>query len=168
MSSSKTVVRPRLSWVYSKPWRVIAFGMGSGVLYPAPGTWGTLWGWLVWLVALQFMPAATMPIFLAVAFVLGVWACQRSGDDLKVHDHGGMVWDEAVAFWLVLWLLPFSAWWLQLLAFGLFRLFDIAKPYPIRYFDHKVGGGFGVMLDDILAAIYSLIVLYLVVYFLPL
>lgn len=165
MSSSKTAIRPTLSWIYAKPWRAIAFGMGSGVLYPGPGTWGTAWGWLVWLVALQFVPWINMPLVLGFTFMLGVWACQRTGDDLKVHDHGGMVWDEAVAFWLILWLLPLQTWWMQLLAFALFRLFDIAKPYPIRYFDHKVGGGFGVMLDDILAAVYSLIVLYLIASF---
>lgn len=165
MSSSKTAVRPSLFWVYAKPWRIIAFGMGSGLLYPGPGTWGTAWGWLVWLLALQFIPWIAMPLFLGFAFMLGVWVCQRTGDDLNVHDHGGMVWDEAVAFWLILWLLPLQTWWMQLLAFALFRLFDIAKPYPIRYFDHKVGGGIGVMLDDILAAIYSLIVLYIMASF---
>lgn len=160
MSSSKTAIRPSLSWIVAKPWRFLAFGMGSGALYPGPGTWGTVWGWLVWLVALQFVPSVLMLSLLVLFFVLGVWLCQRTGDELGVHDHGGMVWDEAVAFWLILWLLPLSTWWMQLLAFGLFRLFDIAKPFPIRYFDHKVGGGLGVMLDDILAAVYSLLVIY--------
>lgn len=163
--TSKTSIRPNLSWVYAKPWRVIAFGMGSGVLYPGPGTWGTVWGWLIWLAVFQFLHWVMVPLLLALTFVVGVWACERTGNDIGVHDHGGMVWDEAVAFWLVLWLLPLPVWWMQFLAFALFRLFDITKPFPIRYFDQKVSGGFGVMLDDILAAIYSLIVLYAVAYF---
>lgn len=163
--TNKTSLRPGLGWVYAKPWRVIAFGMGSGVIRPAPGTWGTVWAWIAWLAALQLMPWGWVPVVLVLSFVVGVWACQRSGDDLGVADHGGMVWDEAVAFWLVLWLLPFNTWWMQVLAFLSFRLFDIVKPAPIRYFDAKVGGGFGVMLDDILAAVYSLAVLYLVAYF---
>ena len=160
--TKKTTLRPSLAWVYAKPWRVIAFGMGSGLIYPGPGTWGTLWGWGVWLLLMQTLPWIATVI---VCFVIGVWACQRSGDDIGVSEHGGMVWDEAVAFWLVLWLLPMNTWWMQVLAFALFRLFDITKPMPIRYFDAKLSGGFGVMLDDILAALYSLAVLYAVAYF---
>lgn len=167
MDNTKTKIRPNLAWVYAKPWRIIAFGMGSGVLYPGPGTWGTVWAWVVWLVALQFIPWVMMPLILALAFLVGVWACERSGNvDLGVSDHGGMVWDEAVAFWLVLWLLPTQAWWMQVLAFALFRLFDITKPPPIRYFDQKVSGGLGVMIDDILAAVYSLMVLYILAFIL--
>lgn len=162
MTSSSSSLRPNLAWIYAKPWRIIAFGMGAGAIYPAPGTWGTLWAWAVWLLVLQFIPLGAMSLFLGLAFAIGVWACQLSGDELGVSDHGGMVWDEAVAFWLVLWLLPTPAWWMQGLAFGAFRLFDIIKPPPIRFFDQKVGGGFGVMLDDILAAGYSLLFLYLV------
>lgn len=156
---------PTLAWVYRKPWRVMAFGMGSGLIRPGPGTWGTVWAWGLWLALLQFLPWGLMPVVLVLTFVIGVWACQRSGDELGVPDHGGMVWDEAVAFWLVLWLLPADTFLMQGLAFGFFRLFDITKPAPIRYFDTRVAGGFGVMLDDILAAIYSLMALYLVAYF---
>lgn len=162
MDNNKTKIRPTLAWVYAKPWRIIAFGMGSGVFYPGPGTWGTVWAWAIWLIALQFIPWVALPLLLALAFMIGVWACERTGSgDLGVSDHGGMVWDEAVAFWLVLWLLPVQTWWMQVLAFALFRLFDITKPPPIRYFDRKVSGGLGVMVDDILAAFYSLILLYL-------
>lgn len=162
--TKKTLFQPSVAWVYAKPWRALAFGMGSGVIRPAPGTWGTLWAWLLWLAALQFLPSSSMPWLLGCSFIIGIWACQRTGDDMGVADHGGMVWDEAVAFWLVLWLLPINTWWMQLLAFGIFRLFDITKPAPIRYFDRKVAGGFGVMLDDLLAALYSLAVLYVVAY----
>lgn len=157
--------RPTLAWVYSKPWRLVAFGMGSGLVRPGPGTWGTVWAWLVWLALLQFLPWGLMPVVLIFTFLIGIWACQRSGDDLGVADHGGMVWDEAVAFWMVLWLLPSDTVLMHCLAFGFFRLFDIAKPAPIHYFDRRVAGGFGVMLDDILAAFYCLAALYVVAYF---
>ncbi|MEZ2722203.1 phosphatidylglycerophosphatase A [Paenalcaligenes hominis] len=162
----KTIKRPSLAWVCAKPWRFLAFGMGSGVIYPGPGTWGTVWGWLVWLAALQFLPLSLAPLFLLVSFVLGVWLCQKTGDELGVSDHSGMNWDEAVAIWLVLWAMPFNTWWMQVLAFVLFRFFDVLKPTPIRWFDQRVGGGFGVMLDDIIAALYSLVVMYGVAYFL--
>lgn len=163
--NKKSISPPSLSWAYAKPWRVLAIGMGSGAVRTAPGTWGTVWAWAVWLIALQFIPNALMPWLLIASFLIGIWACQRTGEDLGVADHGSMVWDEVVAFWLVLWLLPTSAWWMQGLAFATFRFFDIVKPAPIRYFDNKLAGGFGVMLDDVLAALYSLAFLYLIAYF---
>lgn len=157
---SKNSVRPSLAWVYARPWRFIAFCMGSGVIHPGPGTWGTVWAWGIWLVALQFLPFGLMGALLAIGFGVGIWVCQRTGEDLEVEDHSGMNWDEAIAFWLVLWLIPSSSWWMQLCAFILFRIFDIAKPAPIRYVDQRVSGGFGVMIDDIVAALYTLIVLF--------
>ena len=160
--NTKTKIRPSLQWVCAKPWRFLAFGMGSGVIYPGPGTWGTVWGWLVWLVLLQHLPLWGVVLFLPLSFIVGVWLCQRTGDELGVPDHSGMNWDEAVAFWLVLGCLPTSVWWMQVIAFVAFRVFDITKPPPIRYFDQRVKGGFGVMLDDLLAAGYALIVLYLI------
>ncbi|GGE63397.1 MAG TPA: phosphatidylglycerophosphatase A [Paenalcaligenes hominis] len=163
---AKTAKRPSLAWVCAKPWRFFAFGMGSGVIYPGPGTWGTVWGWLIWLAALQFMPLIWVPFFLLGSFLLGIWLCQKTGDELGVSDHGGMNWDEAVAIWLVLWAMPFNTWWMQVFAFVSFRFFDVIKPTPIRWFDQRVGGGFGVMLDDIIAALYSLLVMYGVAYFL--
>lgn len=163
--SSKTSVRPSLAWVCAKPWRFLAFGMGTGVLYPGPGTWGTVWGWGVWLLLLQFAPKLLIPLVLISSFFLGVWLCQKTGDELGVSDHGGMNWDEAVAIWLVLWCMPFNVWWMQLLAFVFFRAFDVFKPPPIKWFDRRVKGGLGVMLDDIVAALYSVLCLYLVAYF---
>lgn len=160
MTTKKTTCRPTLAWVLAKPWRALAFGMGSGVIYPGPGTWGTLWAWAIWLIGLRFVPDMVMPLLLVFFFILGVWLCQRTGQELGVDDHSGMNWDEAVAFWLVLWLLPSSQWWMQLAAFALFRVFDIVKPAPIRQIDQRVSGGFGVMIDDIIAAVYALAVLY--------
>ena len=91
------------------------------------------------------------------ACVLGVWACERTGRDLGVSDHGAMVWDEVVAFWCVLWLVPATAS-VQWAAFLLFRVFDIFKPPPIRQFERRIPGGLGVMVDDLLAAAYTLLV----------
>ncbi|MCQ9615338.1 phosphatidylglycerophosphatase A [Paenalcaligenes niemegkensis] len=151
-------VRPSLRWVYEAPSRFIAFGFGTGVLYPGPGTWGTLLGWLLWVVLWQHLPDLGVVLLLVFSFALGCWACQRTGDDLGVPDHGGMNWDEVVAFWLVLWLSP-AGFWAQLCAFALFRFFDIVKPPPVRYADQRFSGGFGVMFDDIVAALYALLVM---------
>lgn len=158
VSQTTGSIRPTFLWVYQSPLRVVAFGFGSGLLRPAPGTWGTLAGWLIWVLILSPLPDTFMAILLVLAFALGCWACQRAGRDLGVSDHGGMVWDEMVAIWLVLWLSPVS-WKAQLLAVVLFRVFDIIKPAPIRYFDKRWNNGFGVMWDDILAAGYSLLVM---------
>lgn len=153
---------PTFSWVYQRPYRIFAFGFGSGLLRPAPGTWGTLAGWLIWAVLLHHLPDATVAVVLGLAFLLGCWVCHRAGRDLRIHDHGGIVWDEMVAIWLVLWLSPpsLSA---QAIAFVLFRAFDIIKPPPIRYFDRRWKNGFGVMWDDLLAAGYALLVIAILV-----
>jgi phosphatidylglycerophosphatase A len=97
-------------------------------------------------------------VFLLGAFIFGFWVCQRTGRALGVPDHGSIVWDEIVPFWLVLFLTPPSFLW-QAAAFGLFRLFDITKPWPASYFDQHQKNGFGVMMDDLVAAGFSLLVL---------
>lgn len=159
---SSSTRNPTAAWVFQNLWRIIAFGFGSGLLRPAPGTWGTLFAWLIWVVALQGLSDVTLAVGLLLAFMLGCVACDRTGRALGVSDHGGMVWDEMVAFWLVLWLVPDSLV-AQAVAFVLFRLFDILKPQPIRYFDARIKGGFGVMWDDIVAAAYCLLVMAVVV-----
>ena len=124
----------------------------------APGTAGTLlafplyWGLASWLSGWLLLA------LLALAFALGVWACARTARALGVPDHGAIVWDEIVAFMLVLFFTPAGLWW-QAFAFALFRLFDILKPPPIHYYDRKLKSGFGVMFDDLLAACYTLLVL---------
>ena len=151
-------VRPTPSFVLSHPAHVIAFGFGAGLAPRAPGTVGTLAAWpLGWLLGGLIAPAPFVAA-LIVAFLIGIWACELTGRALGVADHRAMVWDEMVAFWLVLAILPRSFAW-QAAAFVLFRVFDIAKPPPIRWFERRYHGGFGVMFDDLLAAGYTLIVL---------
>ena len=151
---------PRPSWRFllSRPAHLIAFGFGAGLVPVAPGTWGTLLAFpLYWLLqtrtdATEFLLAA------AILFGLGVWACDATGRALGVADHGGMVWDETVAFLMVLFFTPAALPW-QALAFLVFRLFDILKPPPIRLYDRTLKNGFGVMFDDLIAAFYTLLVL---------
>lgn len=151
-------VRPTAAFMRPKLSRWIALGFGCGLSPWAPGTVGTLWAWVAWL---AFAPWLTVPaqfVLIGLGFVVGVWACGRTADALGVQDHGGIVWDEVVAFWLVLAFIPTSIGE-QCAAFLLFRFFDIVKPPPIRQLDRSVPGGFGVMLDDLLAAFYTLLAL---------
>ena len=155
-----------LGWIVRHPARFIAFGAGSGLLRPAPGTWGSLFAWNTFapvVAGLGQIPGLNTggPLILLAplgAFLLGVWACGKAARDLGVADPGGIVWDEIAAFWLVLALVP-SDFPSQLAAFALFRLFDIVKPPPIRYFDANIKNGFGVMFDDTLAACYTVLVM---------
>jgi phosphatidylglycerophosphatase A len=152
------VFRPTPSFAAAHPAHFIAFGFGSGLLPFAPGTAGTLLAWaLGWLAGAAY-PAWVLAAAAAAGFPLGVWACAVTGERLGIPDHGAMVWDEMVAFLLVLAIVPRSLAW-QAAAFVLFRLFDILKPPPIRWFERRYRGGFGVMFDDVLAAGYTLIAL---------
>ncbi|MGB3288964.1 MAG: phosphatidylglycerophosphatase A [Burkholderiaceae bacterium] len=153
---------PTAGWVFRSFPRILSFGLGSGLIRPAPGTWGTLMGWLLWVVAVSRLPDPLVAVLLPAAFALGCWTCHRVGKEMGRPDYGGMVWDEVVAFWLVLWLTPdnFGA---QLLAFVVFRAFDIIKPPPIHFFDSHLKNGFGVMWDDIVAAAYSLLLIAILV-----
>ncbi len=157
-----TTSRPDLKFLFAHPAHLIAFGFGSGLAPKAPGTVGTLLGLpLFWLVATAAPDLPNRIILLVAAFLFGVWACARTGRALGVADHGGIVWDEIVAFALVLLFipaLPFTpAGWLWIaLAFALFRLFDILKPWPISLADARLKNGFGVMFDDLLAAGYAI------------
>lgn len=137
------------------PAHIIALGGGLGLARFAPGTFGTLLGFpLGWLLARGLSPEVSMVVLLA-AFLLGVWACGETGRALGVADHGAMVWDEVVAFALVIFFTPVHWMW-QIGAFALFRFFDIVKPPPIRYFDGALKNGFGVMFDDLIAAVYAI------------
>jgi len=139
----------------------LAFGFGSGLAPKAPGTFGTLAAIPVYVL----MTHLSWPWYLAalvVSFGVGVYLCNRASDMLGVHDHGGIVWDEFVGLWLTLFLIPLEWQWL-LLGFVLFRFFDIIKPYPIKWLDQKVSGGFGIMIDDVVAGLYAWIILYLTV-----
>ncbi|MBN6065994.1 phosphatidylglycerophosphatase A [Aggregatibacter actinomycetemcomitans] len=141
------------------PIHFFALGFGSGLLRPAPGTWGSLVGVILGALLLPALGAKTFFILTALCFVIGIWLCERTSHDMGVHDHGSIVWDEIVAVFLVLLAVPqISLLWCAI-AFVTFRLFDILKPYPIRYFDEKLTNGFGIMADDILAAGYSVVVI---------
>jgi len=154
------VFRPRPGFVFSHPAHLIAFGFGAGLAPFAPGTAGTALGWaLGW--ALGGLYPGVLLLTAVVFFVLGLWACEITGRHLGIADHGGMVWDEVVAFLLVLAFVPQELVW-QAAAFVAFRFFDIAKPPPIRHFERRYSGGFGVMFDDLLAAVYTLLLLALI------
>ncbi len=136
----------------------IAFGFGSGLSPKAPGTAGSLVGMALYYLLIQFLSRNFILGLLILFFVIGVWACEKTGRDLGVADHGGMVWDEIVAMMLVLCFTPFGLIW-YVIAFALFRLFDIWKPFPIGLMEKKFKGGFGVMIDDIMAALYAIIMM---------
>ena len=150
--------RPNLRFVYAHPAHAIAFAGGIGLVPLAPGTFGTLLAFPLFALLVATTGAVTQLFVFIVLFAIGAWACQVTGRALGVSDHGGMVWDETVAFLLVLMFTP-AGWAWQIAAFALFRFFDIVKPQPIRHFDSTLKNGFGVMFDDLLAAGYTLLLL---------
>ena len=149
---------PSLKFLFSHPAHLVACGFGSGLSPFAPGTAGTLFAWLSFPLLRPLMSEMEFLAFLVVAFIVGVVAAHKTGVDLGVTDHGSIVWDEIVPFWLVLLLCP-PGWLWQTTAFFLFRFFDIVKPQPAKYFDEQVKNGFGVMTDDVFAAAYTLLTL---------
>lgn len=149
---------PDNAFVRRHPAHFIAFGGGAGLSPVAPGTAGTLAAFPLFWVLDYFLDPVEFLLLIIALFILGIWACRVTGNALGDHDHGGMVWDEVVAFLLVLVFTPNNLIW-QAFAFLLFRLFDIIKPPPIRYYDNTLRGGFGVMFDDLLAAFFTLLCL---------
>jgi len=149
--------------VWRNPVHFLAFGLGSGAAPWAPGTFGTLAAVPLW----YLMAQTSLPVYLLltlVAFVIGIWLCGRTSRDLGVHDHGGIVWDEFVGYWITMIAVPVNWIW-AVLGFILFRLFDIWKPWPIRPVDRKVHGGLGIMLDDVLAGVFAALVLQGILWF---
>jgi len=151
--------------VLRDPVNLLAFGLGTGLSPVAPGTVGTILGVvLAWFV----QPLSSeLQIMVAIALIVsGVWICGESAKRVGVHDHSGIVWDEIAAMYLILIVVPVSvAIWA--LAFALFRLFDIWKPWPIRDLDHRLHGGLGIMLDDLVAALYAALLLGFGVWLMP-
>jgi phosphatidylglycerophosphatase A len=131
------------------PVHLLAFGFGSGAAARAPGTWGSLAAIPIWLVFV-WVPPVVYWVIVLIAFLVGIWLCGKTASDLKVHDHGGIVWDEFVGMWIVLGLFPGSLLGV-LMAFALFRLFDVVKPWPISWLDKHLPGGLGIMFDDVVA-----------------
>lgn len=152
----------KFQWMLVHPAHIVAQGAGAGLLHPASGTWGSLMGWVLFVFLSQiqwlYTSAWAWGAVLVVLFPLGVWACSVTGRDLNSHDDSSIVIDEIWAVWLVMWLVMPAPFWQQAIAFALFRLFDIWKPYPIRLIDQNWQSGFGVMLDDVMAALYALLV----------
>ena len=147
---------PTWRFVFANPAHCLAFGFGAGLSPAAPGTAGTLVALPLYVFMVAALPHAFGLAALAVLFALGIWATGVTGRALGVADHGGMVWDEIVAFLLVLYSIPGTLFWIAT-GFVLFRLFDIFKPFPIDLLDRRVKGGLGVMLDDLLAAAYTIV-----------
>lgn len=146
------------------PVHFLAVGCGAGLIPWAPGTWGTLVAVPLYLV----LAGLPLPLYLAVLaalFLLGVYLCERTSRDAGVHDHPGIVWDEVVGYLLTMTAVP-ADWYWVLAGFVLFRAFDIIKPWPIRFLDRYVEGGFGIMIDDVVAALFALPILHALRFFL--
>ena len=139
------------------PLHLLSLGLGSGLSPRAPGTCGTLAAVPLYLLLAQ-LPLAWYLLAVALAFLVGVYLCGYTSKALGVHDHGGIVWDEFVGYWITMIAVPASWQWI-LAGFVLFRLFDIFKPWPVKVADAKMTGGFGIMFDDVLAGLYALAIL---------
>ena len=158
--------RPTVRFMLAHPAHLIALGFGSGLSPKAPGTVGTLWAWLAWLVLSLWLNPLQLGVLIGAGTVVGWWACTRTAQHLRVADPGSIVWDEVVAFWIVLWLLSPAPWWAQAVAFALFRFFDAAKPGPVGWADRlfklqpgqAIGWaqGAGILFDDLVAAFCTL------------
>lgn len=135
------------------PWHLMAVGFGSGLSPKAPGTCGSFVAMFICMVLLYCPLYVTLAVTVIV-FILGTIACNRAEEALGVHDHGGIVIDEFVGMFISILAFP-AAWYWTILAFVLFRFFDILKPFPVNYADRKIGGGLGVMVDDVVAGIYA-------------
>ena len=151
-------------FLLSHPAHFIALGAGSGLSRLAPGTAGTLWAWAVFLLLQLWLTPLQMGVLIAASTLVGWWACTVTAQHMGVADPGAIVWDEVIAFWLVLWLVTPTTFWGELGAFLLFRYFDAAKPGPVRWADgvfKGVGwrGGWGIIFDDLVAAFCTLLII---------
>jgi phosphatidylglycerophosphatase A len=158
------VIRPSVRFMLSHPAHCIALGFGSGLSTVAPGTAGTLWAWVAYVVIEQWLGPVGMGLLIASSLLVGWWACTVTAARMRVLDPGHIVWDEIVAFWIVLWLVMPTGFIGQFIAFLLFRLFDAVKPGPVGWADelfHGFGwrGGFGIIFDDLVAAFCTLLVI---------
>lgn len=161
-----TILQPTSRFMLAHPAHILALGFGSGLSRIMPGTAGTLFGWLCFYAFTTRWPELFTPltwgILIIVGFIIGVWACDVTGRHMGVADHGAMVWDEIIAIWLVLVMISPANFRAQCIAFVLFRFFDMVKPPPIRNIERRFKGGFGVMIDDILATFFTLLIIALI------
>lgn len=146
------------------PWHLAAVGFGSGLSPKAPGTCGSFAAMFLCMGMLYLNVYINIAICIVV-FILGVIACNKAEEALGVHDHGGLVIDEFVGMFISILFLP-PHWYYAVLAFVLFRFFDILKPFPVSAADRKIGGGLGVMVDDVVAGLYALLSAHLILFFL--
>ena len=156
--------RPSARFMWAHPAHCIALGFGAGLSPLAPGTAGTLWAWLAFLVMTPWLTTLQMGLLIAVSLLVGSWACTVTARNMGVADPGSIVWDEVAAFWLILWLITPTGFWSKLAAFLLFRFFDAVKFGPTAWADRSFKGfgwrgGFGIMLDDLAAAFCTLLVI---------
>lgn len=162
--------RPTLRFLFSHPAHAIALGFGSGLPRFAPGTVGTLWAWVAFTVMQLWFTPATIGWVILASLPIGWWACSVTARHMNIADPGAVVWDEVIAFWIVLWLVTPTGLLGQTVAFALFRYFDAAKPGPVGWADRlfKPGdaaqvswwrAGFGIILDDLVAAFCTLLVI---------
>ncbi|NML33669.1 phosphatidylglycerophosphatase A [Paraburkholderia sp. G-4-1-8] len=143
----------------SHPWHILSLGFGSGLSPIAPGTFGTLFAWASFVVLNRYLTVLEWGALIVVGFVGGIALCGFTAKRLAVEDPSAVVWDEIVAFWLVLLMVTPATLTGQLWAFIVFRFFDMVKPPPIGYFDRRLKGGFGIMFDDLIAAFFTLLVI---------
>ena len=157
-------IRPTAAFMLRHPAHAIALGFGSGLSPKAPGTEGSLWGWASWLLIQNSLSLTTQAALILVSLLIGWWACTLTARHMGVSDPGSIVWDEIVAMWLILFLLMPAGFMAQLTAFFLFRFFDAVKPGPVAWADRLFKGfgwrgGWGILFDDLVAALCTLIVL---------
>jgi phosphatidylglycerophosphatase A len=158
------LARPTVAFLLSHPAHMVALGFGSGLSPLAPGTVGTLWAWAAFIAMQAWLPAAAIGWVIAASLPLGWWACTVTARNMRVVDPVNIVWDEVIAFWIILWLVTPAGFAEQLGAFLLFRLLDTAKPGPIAWADSLYGGfgwrgGFGILFDDLVAAFCALLLI---------
>lgn len=163
-ASEGAPIRPAVRFLLQHPAHLIAIGFGSGLSRVAPGTVGTMWAWLAYLVLQQWLSTTQLGWLIAISIPVGWWACTVTARHMRVPDPGSIVWDEVVAMWIVLWLTMPMGFWGQLTAFALFRFFDAVKPQPVKWADRLLKGfgpkgGWGIMFDDLVAAFCTLLVM---------
>ena len=162
-TSAAAIAHPSVGFMLQHPAHLIALGFGSGLPRVAPGTVGSLWAWLAYLVLALWLSPAQIGWLIAASIPVGWWACTVTARHMRVADPGHIVWDEVVAMWIVLWLCMPMGFWGQLTCFALFRFFDAVKPQPVKWADRLFKGfgprgGWGIMWDDLVAAFCTLLV----------